>query len=235
MTSISRLLILLFAAMLMLTGGCKKTVEGEEKAYKANVAEITSLKAQYPGFEGALQERLTKAEGIYDAAGSLSDQAKIDKLAEANSALRGGFVTDLKTMEKKIEELRKKRVEAASKAGDESSRLGAKVAAEDAQKAIDRVEKALKKGAKDEAGAKAVIKKATKDIDTALAAVKKVLETDKAKKDEKKAEKDAKEKKAADKEAKEAAKVADWKCEYCGSTNKHDVKECGSCGAPRKK
>lgn len=234
MTQISRLLIILLTATLMFAGGCKKTVEGEEKAYKANVAEVTALKAEYPGFDGALDARLQKAQGLYEAASSLSDQAQLDKLAEANSALRGGFVTDLRTLEKKMEELRKKRVEAASKAEDASSRLGAKVAAEDAHKTLERVDKTLARGADDEASAKAVVAKATKDVKVALEAVNKVVKTDKGKKEAKEAKADAKADKAAKDKADADAKVADWKCEYCGGANKHDKTSCESCGAPRK-
>ena len=63
---------LLFAAALMFAGGCKKTVEGEQQAYESNVAEVTALKATYPGFAGVLDARLQNAKGIHDSASSLS-------------------------------------------------------------------------------------------------------------------------------------------------------------------
>jgi hypothetical protein len=234
MTAISRVLVLLLAIALVLVGGCKKTVEGEQKAYEANVAEIGALKATYPGFASVLDARLEKAKGIYEASSSLSGDAQIEKLSEANAALSGGFVSELRAIEKKIDELRKKRVEAAAKAGDESSRLAAKVAADDAEKTLERVEETLKNGASDEGGATAVVGKVKADVDTALAAVTKVLESDKEKKDAQKAAADEKAAKEAKDKADADAKVADWKCEYCGTSNKHDAKTCESCGAPRK-
>lgn len=233
MTAISRVLVL-FLAFALVLGGCKKTVEGEQKAYEANVAEVTALKATYPGFAKVLDARLENAKGIYESASSLSGDEQIAKLSEANAALSGGFVSELRAIEKKVEELRKKRVEAAAHAGDESSRLAAKVAAEDAEKTLARVEETLKNGASDEAGAAAVVGKVKADVDTALDAVTKVLAADKEKKDAKQAEADEKAAKEAKEKADAEAKVADWKCEYCGSTNKHDVKTCESCGAPRK-
>lgn len=234
MSILTRVVVMLFAAALMFAGGCKKTVEGEQQAYEANVADVTALKATYPGFAGVLDARLQNAKGIYDASASLSGDAQIAKLSEANGALSGGFVSDLRALEKKIEELRGKRVEAAAKAGDESSRLAAKVAADDAEKTLDRVEEQLKSGASDEAGANAVVAKAKGDVETALAAVSKVLAVDADKKEAKQAAEDEKSAKEAKDKADADAKVADWKCEYCGGTNKHDAKTCESCGAPRK-
>jgi len=211
--------------------GCKPSVEGESQSWTTNVAKVKELMATYPGFKPALEARMTTAQAAYDKADGLADEAKAAQLQSANKALMAGFVGQLKGVEAKLDKLRKKRVEAASKAGDESSRLAAKLAAEDAQKTVDRVEKVLKTGAKDDASANAVLKKVTKDIKTATEAVESVLKTDKAKKDTKAADKKAVETKADDTKKAEEAKVADWKCEYCDSTNKHDATKCASCGA----
>ena len=40
---------------------------------------------------------------------------------------------------------------------------------------------------------------------------------------------------AAKTKADAEAKVADWKCPYCDSMNKHDALKCHSCGAPKDK
>lgn len=223
------------AVVLLLLGGCKKSVEGEQAAWKGNVERVNGLMGQYPGFKPALEERMTKAKAVVDAAESLDGEAKADKLSEANSMLMGGFVRDLEGLDKAMKDLRTQRVEAAAKAGDESSRLGAKVAAEDAGKALDRADKALLAGAKDEATATAVVKKVKDDIATAAKAVAQVLEADKAKKDEKKAEAETKAEADAKAKADADAKVAPWKCEYCGTENPHDESNCKSCGAPKAK
>jgi colicin import membrane protein len=234
MTNLSRVVIALFAVFALLVGvSCKKSVEGEEKAWKANVAKLQELEAQYPGFKPALQARLASAQSVYDAASSLSDDAKIEKLSAANSALRAGFVTDLDGLDAKIKKVREKRVEAAAKAGDASTQAAAKLAAEDADKTLDRIEKTLASGAADEAAANAVLKKVKADLETAESTIDKVLQVDQDKKDEKQADADAKAKAEADAKAAEEAKVAPWKCEHCGSSNPHDQQKCESCGAPR--
>lgn len=225
-------LLALFAAALFLVG-CAKTVEGESKKWKANTDTVNTLMAQYPGMKPALEARLAKATKTWDEAESLADDAKIDRMASANSALMADFVTDLNNVDGLISTLRQDAVAAASAAGDESSRLAAKVASDDAKATITRVEKMLEKGASDEASAKAVMKKVLADIDTAQKAVSRVIEGDKKKTDDKaaadKADKDA----AAAAKAAEEAKVADWTCEYCDSKNKHDATKCSSCGGAR--
>jgi colicin import membrane protein len=219
-------------AAALLAGACSKSVEGETRKWTANSARVDELGAQYPGFKSALQARKTAAQQLHDAAGSLDGDAKIEKLAAANSALMAGFVHDLEALEAKVKQLREARVEAAAKAGDQT-RLGAKVAAEDAQKALDRVDAALKAGAADEAAAAAVLRKLGDDLDTAQRALDKVLAVDQAKKDEAAAAKTADEAAEAKEAADAAAKVAPWKCAYCDAQNPHDEASCKSCGAPR--
>jgi hypothetical protein len=181
----------------------------------------------------ALDARLAAAKATYDSAASLEEKAKIDAMAAANTALMGGFVSKLKNVEPSLAKLRESRVSAASMAGDESSRLAAKLAAEDAQKTIDRVEKTLKDGAKDEASATAIVDKVTTDIETSQKAVDKVLENDKKKADAKTADKAATDAAATKTEGDKAAAVADWTCEYCDAKNKHDALTCSGCGAAK--
>jgi hypothetical protein len=232
MAKLHNTLLALFAAILLVIG-CAKTVEGESKAWTANVAKVNELMAQYPGMKPALEARLTAATKTWDAAQSMSGDAQIDQMAKANSELNAGFVNDLQDLEGKLKKLRESSVEVAAKAGDDSSRLGAKVAAEDAQKTVARVEKTLADGAKDEASATAVMKKVIADIGTAQSAIDKVSAVDKEKTDKKADDaKAATDKAAADKAATEAA-VADWTCEYCSTKNTHDAATCSSCGAPR--
>ena len=233
MTTVTKMLLALCATFLLLVGGCKKTVEGQEKAWTANVSQVQALSAQYPGFKPALEARLGAAQGIYDSASELTGDAQIDKLSEANRTLTAGFVSDLRSLDKKMKDLREKRVEAAARAGDESSRLGAELAAEDAQKALDRAESLLKDGAKDEASATAVLRKIHGDLDTALSAVDKVLAADAAKKSEQAAAEEAKTAAEAKAAADAEAKVAPWKCEFCDSQNPQDQTSCPSCGAAR--
>lgn len=208
---------------------CSKSVEGEQKRWDANVAQVRALTAKYPGFKAALEGRLARSQAIYDGAASLGDEAKIEKMSEANNAISAGFVHDLEHLDETLKKLREARVEAAAKAGDDSSRLAAKLAADDAGKTIDRVDATLATGAKDEAGADAVLKKIIADIATAQSAIDKVVKVDKAKADDAKSKADADAKSKADADA----KVAPWKCPYCGAENSHEHGACSGCGAPR--
>lgn len=229
MPAFVRSLFTVFAAMLLMVAGCKRSVEGETQRWEAGVTEVKALAAQYPGFKPALDARLAAAQAVYDAAGSLGDEGKIAKLTEANAKLRGDFVGKLGGLADTMKKLREKRVQAAAGAGDESSRLAAKVAAEDAQKALDRADATLASGAADEAAAVAVLAKITADLEAADKAIDKVLSADADKKADAKSQADADAKAKADAEA----KVAPWKCEYCGAENPHTEGSCTACGAPR--
>lgn len=234
MQRFSRALFVLLTAFMMVVGACSKSVEGETKRWTANSTRVSELSAQYPGFKAAIEARKVAAQKLRDAADGLDGDAKIAKLSEANTALMATFVDDLDELDDRVKRLREARVEAAAKAGDSSSQLGAKVAAEDAQKTLDRIDGILKTGAADEAAAAAVLKKIETDLDTAQAAVDKVLAIDKEKKDEAAAAKKSEVDSKAAADAKAAAQVAPWKCEYCGSENAHDDASCKSCGAAKK-
>jgi len=220
----------------LLFAACSKSVEGETQRWATNSAKVDELAAVYPGFKPALDARKATAAPLYDAASPLEGDAKIAKLAEANDALMRGFVGELAALDKKIKELRERRVEAAAGAGDDSTRLAAKIAADDAGRAIDRAEAALKAGAADEAAAAAILKRLHADLDTAKSAIDKVIAADQTKKDDAAKAKDGEDaakaaQAAAD--AAEAAKLAPWKCGHCDSQNTHEHSSCQSCGAAR--
>ncbi len=225
MSKLHSALFALFAAFLLATTGCSKTVEGETKAWKTNVASVDGLKAQYPGMKPALESRLSAATSIHDEAEALSGDAQIDKLAAANKALRAGFVGDLQGLAAKLSKLREQSVEVTSNAGDESTRAAAKLAAEDVKKTTERIEALLKSGATDEAGATAIMKTINADVATAQKTIKAALSGDKKKVEAAKADADA--------AAAVEVKAADWTCDHCDSANKHDATSCVSCGAPR--
>ncbi len=229
MTAVRYVLLPFLLLSLFVFGGCSKTVENQTAAWKSNVASVESMMAKYPGFKPALQARLDEAKPIHEAATALEGDAAIDKLSAANGALMKGFVRDLGKVEDLTKKLREARVDVTAKASDASVREGAKMAADDAQKALDRTEATLKQGAKNPNDADAIVKKIISDLETAQKALDKVTGAQSDKDEKSQADEDAKDQAKAD--AKEA--VADWKCEYCGKMNPHDHKECGGCGAPQ--
>ena len=95
MPNVLRTVMTVLASLLLLVSSCKKTVEGESQRWEAGVTEVKGLMAQYPGFKPALEARLARAQGIYDAASSLGEEQKIAKMAEANGELRKDFVGEL--------------------------------------------------------------------------------------------------------------------------------------------
>lgn len=231
MAKLHTALLALFSAI-FLFAACSKTPEGETKKWEANKKEVAALIAQYPGMKPALEARTAAATKTWDAASGLSGDEQIDKMSAANSEIMAGFVGDLKGLDAELKKLRESAAEVAAKAGKDE-KLGAKVAAEDAQKTVARVEKTLETGAADEAAATAVMKKILGDIATAQSALDKVAQVGKDKVEKKDADdKAAADKAAADKAAADAA-VADWTCEYCNTANKHDATACSSCGAPK--
>lgn len=231
MAKLHNALLALFSAILLFAA-CSKTPEGETKKWEANKKDVNALIAQYPGMKPALEARMTTATKTWDAAAGMSGDEQVTKMASANSELGAGFVGQLKGLDAKLKKLRETTAEVAAKAGKDQQ-LGAKVAAEDAQKTVTRVEATLKTGAKDEAAATAVMKKILSDIDTAQSALGKVAKVGKDKAEKKAGDAKAETDKAATDKAATEAKVADWTCEFCSTANKHDVKSCTSCGAPK--
>lgn len=208
---------------------CKKSVEGESKAWAANTAAIKELGTLYPGFQPALDERLKAAQAVWDGAQGLAEEQAAEKMAAANTTLTGGFVGKLKGIDKRIKDLRSKLVDAATGAGDETDRLGVKVVVENAGRTLDQVEATLKAGAKDVAAAEVVLKKVDADLTAAQKDVDKVIAAAKTKKDE--AATARADQKVEEKKAEEAK--APWTCEYCGSANDAALTKCPSCGAAR--
>src|SRR5688572_19251955 len=71
--------------------GCKKTVEGENKAWTRNQARVGELSALYPGFATALKEQQKRADDAMTAARAISNaEESAKKMSDANSLLEGG-------------------------------------------------------------------------------------------------------------------------------------------------
>ena len=228
----TRVLFELLTATVLLVGACSKSVEGESRRWETSSTQLSELAATYPGFRPVIEARRSAAAKIHDAAAGLEGDAKIARLSEANAALMEGFVDDLDVLQGKLKKLRESRVEVAAKASEET-RLAARVATEDAQRALDHADVTLQSGATDEAAAAVVLRKLRSDLDTAQSALDKVLAIDKAKQTKAAdAQKSEVSKKAGD-EAAAAAQAAPWKCSYCSTENPHDETSCKSCGAPK--
>src|SRR5262245_8585183 len=76
------------AGALALWAACKKTVEGESKAWTRGVERVQSLATLYPGFAPALTAQRQRAEEAMKAADGVSNaEEKAKKMGEANNLL----------------------------------------------------------------------------------------------------------------------------------------------------
>lgn len=230
------LTLTLAITMALLLGGCKKTVEGESKAWTRNLKRADELSALYPGFAAPIKEQKKQAETIMTAAKQLSDEgASAKKMAEANSALYGGFVYKLAQVDDAIKKLRSQMTTASTVARDKVDRAAAQQVSADTRRVITEVNERLKKGAPTVGAAAAVMGKVSSDLDSAKKNLGRVISSAKDKQRAKKKAKQAKdtEKKAATDKAEKAK--APWKCSYCDAMNKPTAMKCGNCNAPRGK
>jgi rubrerythrin len=230
---VNRALVMgLFAVLL--AASCKKTVEGENKAWDRNLQKVTELSVLYPGFAPALAEQKKRAEDAMTAARAVSDpEASAKQMAAANDLLSSGFVATLGGLEDKQRSLRTKLVTASTEADHSSDQAGAKAAVDDAQRILRNFDDQIKAGAKDAATAQVMVRKIDDDLSTATSNLNRVIDA-------------AKQRKAAAAKAAAptgatgttgtatppAAKVT-WKCTYCGTVNDDSAKKCPHCGAPR--
>lgn len=228
--SFKALALRVFLMCLLVWGfGCKKSVEDLEKGWTSNLSTVDGLAANYPAFKDAIGERKAAAQALYDAAQSLDGDEKRDKLSDANGLLLKGFIGQLRNLDKSKTSLRAKLTAATTSSGDLAYLEAAKMMNAQASRILNEVDSKLKVGAKNAAGADAVLAKITKDLKTL-----KKQASDLAKKA--KGSKVASEKAAKAKSAAEQTKANEkkpWVCEYCKSSNSAALNKCENCGASR--
>jgi rubrerythrin len=213
--------------------GCKKTVEGENKAWTANVAEVGRLKALYPGFAAALSAQQVKAEESMASARGLSSPEQAAKaMGEANDLLAGrSFVGTLRSLDGQQKQLRDAIIEAnriATTPGDQAS---ARVAADDAQRVLRNVDDALRMGAPTPEAATALCRKMSEDLTSAKASLDKIAQAAKAA--QKSAQAEAQKAAAEGASGATPAAPAQWKCAYCKGMVDGAKTTCPHCGAPK--
>lgn len=213
--------------------GCKKSVEGESKAWKRANQKVDELAVLYPTFKAALEEQRSAAKTAMDAANAISEEKeKIKKMAAANNMLTGGFVDQLGAIDATKKKLRDQIVKLAGAATDEADKASIKAATEQVERVLAEADATLARGAKTAVEANVLVKKVTGDLAAAektLAGVGKVAQD----KQDKAAADEAAAAAAAAAKAKAAEPPPPWKCEYCGNENPPEVTTCGSCGAAK--
>jgi hypothetical protein len=216
---------------------CKKTVEGENKAWDRNVAKVAELAALYPSFATALNEQKKRAEEAMAAARAISDHEQAaKKMADANALLESSsFVGKLGGIDAKQKALREKSVTVSSAATDPADAAAAKAAVDDAQRILKNVDDALKAGAPTADAAMAVVRKIEDDLTSATANLDKVIAAAKAKKEAaaKTAQASAVPGATGGGPGAAPAKAPDWQCPYCKHMNPDARMTCTECGASK--
>ncbi len=227
------LLITLFAI-----NACGPTLESENEGWQKNLDAMAQLKSDFPVFTPLIDKKIEAAKKIWEEAQGISnEEQKLDKMVAANDVLERGTMGNLRNMKSKISSLKSKK-ESMLRMKTPDYKLESRV--DDAKYTV---EKALKKADKvlymtsdefteeDAAGkidqAWVALNDAYKEVEIII---NKINNENKSIKDEK----IKKDQKIADDKKKAEEAVADVKCEYCGTKNKHDFRKCSSCGAPRK-
>ena len=220
---------LLFIAMLaFIVYSCGPSVEGETKNWDRNVQALTKMQTDYPAYSEMIAAKINEAEGIYKKAKDVSDEeAKAQKMRDANNVLSTGCIGDLKDMSSKIDEVDRKKSELKKVLKDksESDIKYAEIILDDAKSAIKKAEKVLNKKAEDlDANPCLKIEKAYINLETAYKDIEEIIASfyDQEKKKEAELKKETEKKE-------EAAKSIE--CTYCGSKNEAGSLKCKSCGA----
>ena len=219
----------------LFAASCKATVEGENKAWDANVQKVGQLAAVYPGFANALHEQQKRAEDAMTAARAVSDkEQQARKMADANSILNGGFVASLSAIDGRTRQLREKLVTANSDTTTPGGDPAARVAADDAQRILRNTDDALKTGAPGADAATAIMAKVDSDLASATTNIDRVISAARTRKQEA-AKAAAGAPGASGTTAAPAGAVAQtqWKCTYCNHMNADSRQKCEECGAPR--
>ena len=224
------LLLLVFAFT-----ACKKSVEGETENWSKNLAKANELMIIYPGFANAIQSQITVAEGLWnDSQGISEEEAKIEKMAAANSTLNSGFVGDLGRVQRKTDEINKKMLSVTNKAVDQFDLESARQASAMAQRVMNEAQNTLSTGADDPMTAQTLVSGVLKRLSQADTQLNTVVKQIKKKKDLARKQKAGQKKniKGNNGTTTDTKAATSWKCSYCKKSNKAGALECSSCGAP---
>jgi hypothetical protein len=219
----------------LLGTGCKKTVEGENKAWEQNVQRINGLVAIYPGWANALHEQQKAAEDAMAAARSIGSQEEAaKKMADANALIGSGFVYSLSQIDSRTRMLRDKIVTATTEAEHATDQVAARAVTDDAQRILKNVDDTLKAGAPDAGSARLIMMKVEADLSSAGNNLDRIIAAAKQRKAEAAKAAAAPAAGGAGTGATNAAPVkVQWKCSYCGHMNDDARQKCENCGAPR--
>jgi hypothetical protein len=220
---------------IFLINACGPTLESSQKSWNSNLKAVEKLKSEYPVFTPFIEQKLSEAKKVWDEAQGISDEeAKLDKMVDANNILSGGSMGNLRSMKSKIKELKREEENILKQQIDSSLTEKANTARRNTQQAIRKAESVLSMSASefDLANISSKIDLAYNGLENAKREVSIVAGLIKEVNDKIQAEKNKKEQDLKSQQEKQEKAKADIKCAYCGTMNKYDRTKCKSCGAP---
>jgi len=224
---------LLLSFMLMFAFSCKKSVDSEKKSWEYNLKKITKLSYEYPSFKSVLLQQQKDAEKVMNEASSISDEkAKIEKMSQANSMIRSGFVRNLEKISDIKESISKKSIKVRGMSMPYDKKMSVNQAIYAGERAVRTADEKLKSSVTNKNEAEALSSLALSGLKSAESNISSLIrEVESLKKaEDKKKQEIEKTKVAAEKTKVEAAKPI--KCPYCGTLNVATATKCKSCGAP---
>lgn len=219
--------ILYFLPFLLLAVSCQKSLDGELKAYEANIKKLDALSSKYPSFRTAVEIVKKDAAAQFETAKKLSEEkSKIEGISAANKIARPAFLNNIDEIEKLLRNLPNKFSEATQKAFDENDKEAAKIAIRTTEDDIYDTKARLQNARMSSPNeANAVTDEILTLLKSAETRLDKVMETSDSKRDDQKTSE-------AKKDSQKAADSKPVKCGHCGKVCDPGTSSCKSCGAP---
>ena len=206
---------------------CQKSLDGEIKAYEANIKKLDALSAKYPSFRTAVETVKKDASSQYETAKKLSEEkSKIEGISAANKIARPAFVNNIDEIEKLLRSLPNKFSEATQKAFDENDKEAVKIAIRTTEDDIFDAKARLQNARISSSNeANSVTDEILSLLENAENRLVKIMESSDSKRDDKKTSE-------AKKDSQKAADSKPVKCGHCGKFCDPGSTSCKSCGAP---
>lgn len=213
---------------------CGPSIEGEQKAWDANVNSVDKLKNEYPAYAQLIDYKLTEAQKIWDASLAIGDEEKkAEKMQEANNFFEKGSISVLRNLKSNIDRLKREKDNLLkTTAPDYSFTSKINNAVTEANSAVDAAENSLYvKGNLTKEDADVQLSRVGTKLSDATRTLKSVAESITKYKQEQEAKLKQEQTKTETQTtvAKEEAKPI--KCEYCSTSSPAGSTKCKSCGA----
>lgn len=225
-----------FLGIFLFAISCGPSVEGEQKDWEKNKSMVSKLKNDFPAYTQLIDYKFTEAQKVWEASTSISEEeAKADKMNEANNYFDTGSLKVLKNLQSDIDELKRAKEQILKMSiPDVSFNTSINNAVGEANSAIDLAEEALYVSGElsvqeaenklNRVGTK--LNDATKYIDDVMESIESFIKDQEAKN----TTTTTTQENTGNNETTQQA--ADIKCEYCGTVNPAGSTKCKSCGAP---